>query len=170
MKKIASALLVSAAMTASAAAFAADTPVYAGVLAGDQYLGVLGGYQIDKMYSVELHYAKILTPDVTITGGSTKTDAYHTGVNVVAMLPWKIKDVPELSFFVKGGIERQSVKTTSTATFFGTTTSISATVTDTKLALGGGAQYEVNKTFSARAGLGVMGPRTDLYVAAIFRF
>jgi len=148
-------------------ALAEDSPVYVGVLAGDQYVGVLGGYQIDKMYSVELHYAKILTPDVTAFGSSIKTDAYHTGANVVAMLPWKIKNVPELSFFVKGGIERQSVK--ATTTFTGGST-FSVTTTDTKLALGGGAQYEINKTFSARAGLGVMGPRTDLYVAAIFKF
>lgn len=164
MKKLLAVVLLGTAIATPA--LAEDSPFYVGALAGDQYLGVLGGYQIDKMYSVELHYAKILTPNVAFPGQSTTYDSYDVAANLVAMLPWKIKNVPELSFFAKGGIERQSVKTTITAGG----TSFSATATDTKLTLGGGAQYEVNKNFSARAGVGVMGAHNDLYVAAIFRF
>jgi opacity protein-like surface antigen len=165
LKKLLAVVLLSI-TTIATPALAEDSPVYAGVLAGDQYFGVLGGYQIDKMYSVELHYAKILTPDVSAFGMTTKTDAYNAGVDLVAMLPWKIKNVPELSFFAKGGMERQSVKVTTT----NGGTSVSATTTEMKLSLGGGAQYEVNKSFSARAGLGVMGAHNDLYIAGIFRF
>jgi opacity protein-like surface antigen len=164
VKKLLAVVLLS--ITIATPALAEDSPIYVGALAGDQYFGVLGGYQIDKMYSVEVRYAKILTPDVSAFGISTKTDAYNAGVDLVAMLPWKIKNVPELSFFAKGGLERQSTKVTTT----GGGTSISATTTETKLSLGGGAQYEVSKSFSARAGLGVMGTHNDLYVAAIFRF
>ncbi len=164
MKKLLAAVLLS--ITVATPALAEESPVYVGALAGDQYLGVLGGYQIDKMYSVELHYARILTPDVAAPGRSTTYDSYDMAANLVVMLPWKIKNVPELTFFGKGGVERQSVKTTIAAGG----TSFSATVTDTKLTLGGGAQYEVTKNFSARAGIGVMGAHNDLYVAAIFRF
>ncbi len=171
MKKVLAVLLLSTAVATPA--LAENSPFYAGVLAGDQYLGVLGGYQIDKMYSVEAHYAKILTPDVSIPGLSTKTDASNAGVNVVAMLPWKIKNVPQLSFFAKGGLERQSTKITTTYNellwrydhFFA-----SITTTEMKLALGGGVQYEVNQVFSARAGLGVLGSHNDVYIAGIFRF
>lgn len=174
MKKVLAVLLLSTAVATPA--LAENSPFYAGALAGDQYFGVLGGYQIDKMYSVEAHYAKILTPDVSLPGMSSKTDASNAGVNLVAMLPWKIKNVPQLTFFAKGGLERQSTKVTTTYTttnfFTGATTTSSAsiTTTETKLALGGGAQYEVNQNFSARVGLGVMGSHNDLYIAGIFRF
>ena len=164
MKKFLAVILLSIAMATPA--LAEDSPFYAGALAGDQYIGVLGGYQIDKMYSVEVHYAKILTPNVTFFGQSISYNSYDTAVNLVAMLPWKIKNVPELTFFAKGGLERQSVKSTYTTGG----TSYSVTATDTKLTLGGGAQYEVNKNFSARAGVAVMGAHNDLYIAGIFRF
>lgn len=152
--------------TAFATTAHAESPVYAGLLAGDQYLGVLGGYQIDKMFSVEAHYAKILHPDVTITGGSIKTDTSMIGVDVVALLPWKIKQVPELTFFAKGGMDYVSNKV-STTSGAGT---LEVSTKETKLTLGAGAQYDVSQSFSARAGFGVMGYRNDLYVAGIFRF
>ncbi len=161
MKKLLAVVLLSITIATPALA---ESPVYGGFLAGDQYLGVVGGYQIDKMYAVELSYAKIFTPDVLAPlGVTTKTDAYNAGANLVVMLPWKIKNVPELTFFAKGGLEHKSTKVSVTGL-------PSVTTTETKLALGGGAQYDVTKNFSARAGVGLMGTHNDLYVAAIFRF
>ncbi len=161
MKKLLAVVLLS--LSIATPALAEDAPVYGGFVAGDQYLGVVGGYQIDKMYAVELSYAKIFTPDVIVGGMTTKTDAYNAGANLVVMLPWKIKNVPELTFFAKGGFEHKSVKVSTTGL-------PSITTTETKLALGGGAQYDVTKNFSARAGVGLMGTHNDLYVAAIFHF
>lgn len=163
MKKLLAVALLSSAFATQAQA---ESPVYAGVMAGDQYLGILGGYQIDKMFSVEAHYAKVLRPTVNIPGGSIKTDTSMIGVDVVAMLPWKVKQVPELTFFAKGGMDYVSNKVSTTSG--GTTLEVSTK--ETKLTLGGGAEYEVNKNFSARAGFGVMGYRNDLYIAGIFRF
>jgi hypothetical protein len=60
LKKLLAAVLLSLAV--SAPAFAESSPFYAGAVAGDQYLGVLGGYQINPMYAVEAHYAKVLHP------------------------------------------------------------------------------------------------------------
>lgn len=137
-------------------------PFYVGGFAGDQYLGVLGGYQFDKMFAGEVHYAKVLTPDVSVPGGSIKTDNYSLGADVVVTLPWKVQKVPELSFFGKGGLEYVSTKVT--------TVGIAVTTTEVKLTLGGGAQYDVTKNFSARAGLGILGSHKDLYAAAIYKF
>jgi opacity protein-like surface antigen len=162
-KLLAVALLLSAAVAVPAHA---ESPVYAGVMAGDQYLGVLGGYQIDKMFSVEGHYAQVLHPNVAIPGGSIKTDTSMIGADVVVLLPWKVKQVPELTFFAKGGMDYVSSKVSTSSG--GTTLEVSTK--ETKLSLGAGAQYDVSKSFSARAGFGVMGYRNDLYVAAIFRF
>jgi opacity protein-like surface antigen len=163
LKKLLAVALLSSAFATQAQA---ESPVYAGVMAGDQYLGVLGGYQIDKVISVEAHYAQILHPTVNIPGGSIKTDTNMIGVDVVGMLPWKVKQVPELSFFARGGIEYVTHKVSTSS---GGTT-LDVTTKETKLNLGAGAEYEVTKNFSGRAGFGVMGYRNELYVAGILRF
>lgn len=164
LKKLLAVFLLST--TIATPALAANSPFYVGAVAGDQYLGALGGYQINPMYAVEVHYAKVLHPTVNTGVGTIKTDNFGTGADLVVMLPWKVQKVPALSFFGKGGLEYVRDKVTTTA--FGTT--ISATTNELKLNLGGGAQYDVTDNFSARAGVGVMGFRNELYVNAIFRF
>lgn len=163
MKKLIAVALLSSTFATQAQA---ESPVYAGVMAGDQYFGVLGAYQIDKMFSIEGHYAKVLHPTVNTPTGSIKADTSMIGVDVVAMLPWKVKQVPELTFFAKGGMDYVKNKVTTTVGGI----SGEVTTNETKLTLGAGAEYEVNKNFSARAGFGVMGYRNDLYIAGIFRF
>jgi opacity protein-like surface antigen len=155
LKKLLAVVLLSTAIATPALA----DPFYVGAFAGDQYLGVLGGYQIDKMFAAEIHYAKVLTPSVNTPAGSISTDNHSYGADVVVTLPWKVQKVNELSFFAKGGMEYVSTKVTNVAA-----------VNETKLTLGGGAQYDVTKNFSARAGLGILGSHKDLYVAAIYKF
>jgi opacity protein-like surface antigen len=161
MKKVLAVAILS--ISLATPAFAEESPIYAGALLGNQYVGVLGGYQIDKMYSVEISYATVLTPTVNFAGGSSSVSDHSLAADLVVMLPWKVQKVPELSFFAKGGAERHSVKVSTTGLPDVTTNEI-------KLKLGGGAQYDVTKNFVARAGLGVMGSRNDLYVSAIYKF
>ena len=73
MKRIITAILLSTAFATPA--FAADSPFYAGAMAGDAFIGIFGGYQIDKMFSVEAHYSKVLTPDIRVVSfpGLTKS-------------------------------------------------------------------------------------------------
>jgi opacity protein-like surface antigen len=163
MKKLLAVMLLSTAVATPA--LAEDSPVYAGAFAGNQYLGLLGGYQIDKMYSVEVSYSTVLTPTVNTGAGSIKTDNSSLAADLVVILPWKVQKVPALSFFGKGGMEYVSTKVTNTV---GGNTSVSTN--EVKLKLGGGAQYDVSKNFSARAGVGVMGNHNDLYVSGILKF
>lgn len=158
MKKIAIAVLLSA--FAAAPAVAADSPFYAGAQLGDGYIGGFGGYQIDKMYSVEASYIKsdsVSTPLI-------ETDRSSIGVVGVAMFPLTLKGAPPFSLFARAGIERTSTKVKST--IFGT--SISAT--ETGLVLGGGAQYDFSKNFSARLGLDIEGESDSLYLSALYKF
>ena len=164
MKKLLAVMLLSTAVATPA--LAENSPFYAGVLAGDQYLGVLGGYQIDKMYSVEVSYASVLTPTVNFGGTSIKTDNSNLAAELVVVLPWKVQKVPELSFFGKGGMEYVSTKVTTTLG----ASSYSVSTNEVKLKLGGGAQYDVSKNFSGRAGVGLLGSHKDLYISGIFRF
>lgn len=164
MKKLLAAVLFSA--TIATPALAQQTPFYVGAVGGDEFVGVLGGYQIDKMFSVEAHYSKLRLPDYSLFGTRYDVDGSNMGVNLVVMLPWQIKQVPKLTFFAKGGIERTKVKT-SVSDWWGYS-SVSATSTD--LVAGGGADYEVTKNFHARVGKQLVGERNDFFVAAIYKF
>jgi opacity protein-like surface antigen len=172
LKKLLAAVLLGTAIATPA--LADNSSSYGGVLVGDQYIGVLFGAPIDKTLSVELSYAKVIAPttNVTLLGTTTsnKVDTGIFGADIVGQLPWKVQTVPQLSFFAKGGLEFVSTKHTGTISGAGTTVSVNSSSSEVKLTLGAGAQYEVNKAFSARAGLGLMGSHNDLYVAAIFRF
>ena len=183
-KILAAALLLSATITTPAYAAkvipapaakatpvsATNTPYYAGVLVGDAYFGVFAGYQIDKMWSAEVQYAKANVPDVSGTLGgvpfSTKINSSNITVSAVALFP--ITQVPNLSVFGKAGVERNSTEVTMTS---GTvTTSISTS--GIKLAAGAGVQYDLNKNISGRAGIGLLvdGDHKELYIAGIYKF
>jgi opacity protein-like surface antigen len=155
MKKIIAAVLVS--MAAAAPAFAQTTPFYVGAHVGDGFIGVSGGYQIDKMFSVEAHYNSL-----NVTSG----DGSSIGVSGVALFPLKIQKVPQLSVFAKVGVERTTIKTS--VTFFGNTVTAKGTQTD--LLVGGGAQYDIDKNLSARAGVNLTGESNSVYVSGIYRF
>ena len=146
----------------AASAVAAGSPFYAGLQVGDGYIGGFGGYQIDKMYSAEVHYIKV--DSISIFGMST--DISSIGVAGVAMFPMTLKGAPPFSLFAKVGVERASAKVKFSAPFPASTT----IVTDTSLTLGGGAQYDFNKNVSARLGLDFQGEADSLYISAIFNF
>lgn len=151
--------------------FAEESPVYVGALLGDSYYGVLGGYKIDKTLSIEGYFSKVVTPSVTVAGMTTKTDTSIIGVNCVGLFPLHLPQAPQLSLFGKIGLDRLSAKVTTSGTpFFGAPIDTSVTSSEIKLSLGGGAQYDFNKNFSARAGLGIAGARNDLYFAALYKF
>lgn len=164
MKKIAIAVLLSAfaaAPAVAAPAVAAASPFYVGAQLGDSYIGGIAGFQIDKMYSAELTYIKF----DEISAFGTTVNASSIGVAGVAMFPLTLKGAPPFSLFAKVGIERTSVKAK-----FANFPALNTTVTDTGLVLGGGAQYDFNKNFSARLGLDIEGMADSLYVSALYKF
>lgn len=150
--------------------FAEEVSGLVGAMVGDSYVGIIAGAKLDKMFSVEAHYAKVLVPDFNTPIGSTKVNNSNIGVDCVALFPLGIQKVPQLSAFAKLGMERVTVDSTITTTIFGTTTTLSSSTSEFKVAIGGGVQYDVTKNFSARAGLGLMGARNDLYFAGVLYF
>ena len=161
-KIIASLLLLSAAVAApaSAAAFvssAPTTPFYAGVQFGDATT-IFGGYQIDKMFAAELDYSKY--------------NEYVTsmGVHGVALFPLGLTGgAAPLSVFAKVGIVRTTVTLPSICVFTFCTTEYTDSTID--LGFGGGAQYDINKRFSARAGLNFGEYKSgELYISGIIKF
>lgn len=154
----------------STPSFAEESSGLIGAMVGDSYVGIMGGMKLDKMFSVQARYSKVLVPDINTGVGSIKTNNTNIGVDVVALFPLNIPKVPQLSAFAKGGMERVTTDVTTSTNFGGATTSLTVSTSEFKLAIGGGVQYDVNKNFSARAGFGVMGARNDLYFAGVYYF
>lgn len=163
-KIIAAVMLLSVAVVtpASAADFvssAPSTPFYAGVEVGDATT-VLGGVQIDKMFAAELSYSKY------------NAYASSMGVHGVALFPLGLAGgAAPLSLFAKVGIVRTTV-TLQEPYLCGFAVCYSdKKYSSTDLAVGGGAQYDFNKRFSARAGLNIGEYNSsELYVSGIIKF
>ena len=160
MKKIIAAVLLCT--TFATPAFAEGSPYYAGAQLGDSYVGVFGGYQIDKMYSVEIHYLDF--DSASFPGPARSINVSSIGVSGVAMFPMKLNKVPPFALFAKLGVERTTAKITSATPAF------NYTAHDTDLILGGGAQYDFNNKVSARLGLDIAGEADSLYLSAILKF
>lgn len=171
MKKIiTAALLVSAIFSASS--FAADTPFYAGLRlghtnAGDNTgYGFMGGYQIDKMFSVEASYTSL--------GGhsrvGTNYDYSTIGLAAVAMFPIKSK-IP-FDVFGKVGMDM-------TTYHYDVSGCTNCNINETKFgpSIGAGAQYEFDKAtigfpLSVRVGMDIYSNYSInmIYANAIYKF
>lgn len=149
-----SAALVTPALADDWATSAPTTPFYAGVQVGDA-TSVLGGVQIDKMFSAELMHSKY--------------NEYVTSLGIfgVANFPLNLKNALPLSLFAKVGV----VRTNEDRPYYNCYNYGDCTSNSTDLAFGGGAQYEINKRFSARAGINFgKYKNSDVYVGGIIRF
>jgi opacity protein-like surface antigen len=153
---------------ASPSASVALSPYYAGVQKSSGYIGFFGGSRIDEMFSVEAQYLKF--DGVQSPGGTTTASSF--GVAGIAMFPLRLSDnVPPFSLFAKGGVDLTFIKEPYYSCYFTSCYSYGERKsTKINLTLGGGAQYDFNKSMSARVGLGVSGYNTDVYIAGIFKF
>jgi opacity protein-like surface antigen len=161
-----SAALVTPAFAAGIASTSPTTPFYAGVLVGDGFT-ILGGYQIDKMISLEADYTTYGGRSTINNCGVNNCGNYYDytsfGVFGVATIPLTLKGALPISLFGKVGV----VRTTATSRVAGYNYSAS----DIGLGIGGGAQYDFNKRLSARLGLNInYYYANNLYIGAIFKF
>jgi hypothetical protein len=165
MKKIiAAALLFSAAFAAPA--FAANTPFYAGVAVGNGF-GIMGGYQIDKILSVEADYISYNSNSSFTNCGyyncGNYTNASSFGVFGVGKFPLNLKGASGLSVFGRVGVVRTAWNSSNAGYYYSNS--------EITLGFGGGAQYDFNETVSARLGLSFNSSYSnDLYIGALLRF
>ena len=166
MKKIIAAVLLSTAVAVPA--FAADSPFYVGVQVGDGTT-ILGGYQIDKVYSVEADYTSYDGhTNINYCGNNNNHcgnyyDYSSFGVFGVGTFPMSLKGAPQFSLFGKLGVVRTAHRHRVAG--------LPYPESHTSLGFGGGAQYDFNKNVSARLGLDFNKRYADdLYIGAIFKF
>ena len=155
-KIIATLLLCTAALSSTVfaedfATSAPTTPFYAGVQVGRSE-SIFGGYQIDKMFAAELYHT------------SYNSYASSLGIFGLAMFHDLFQGAPQVSLFAKAGLISTNVGTRCAPGVCSSSNSLD-------IALGGGAQYDFNKRFSARVGLDFNKYNNDeLYISGLVRF
>lgn len=157
---------------ASAPAFAAYTPLYAGIQVDNTSGSALLGYQINKSYAVEAHYTKSDT-HIIHSGITSDTSISALGLAAMAMFPMKLDSGSPYFLFAKAGYERitkdetYSIPSSVTLTlpYNDTVSSI-----ENRVIFGGGAQYDFYQNVSGRVGIDIAGGQRSVYMSAIFKF
>lgn len=170
MNRIGAAVLLY--LIALAPAFAAYTPIYAGVQVDNISGSALLGYQVNKTYAIEAQYTK---SDTHISQSGMNSDTYITTASLaaLAMLPMKLNGGSAYFLFVKAGYARITkeesyyIPTTVTLTF-----PYSGTVTNTenRIFFGAGAQYDFYENINGRVGIDIVGDQRSVNLGAIFKF
>ena len=168
MKKIIAVLLLSAAFAAPAFA---ENNYYAGVQVGNG-IGILGGLQIDKIFSVEADYTSYSNNsyfyrsnfnNCGFSNCSNYVNASSLGIFGVGTIPLQFKGTSALSAFGKIGIVRTAVS----ASYAG----VDYSRTEIGLGAGVGAEYDFHNSLAARAGVDVNSfYSADIYIGGIVKF
>jgi hypothetical protein len=168
MKRImAAALLYSCTFTPSIAA-----PLYAGIQIGDDSVDPFLGYQINRMFAVEAHYAKS-NSNISHAGVTVDTSTVSKGIVGIAKFPMKLREVLPYDLFVKAGYERTNTTDTySGPASFPSLIPNNGSISSQKnqLIIGGGAEYEFSRNLMGRVGLDFLGHDRFVNLSAIFKF
>lgn len=149
-------------------AFAAYTPLYAGVQIDNTSGSALVGYQLNKTFAVEAHVTKSDT-HITDSGVTFDTHIVAAGLAALAMLPMRLEGGSAYFLFVKAGYERlnkDEIYTSSNSTINNGTVSNY----ENRTLFGGGAQYDFYKAWSGRVGIDVVGQNRSVYIGTILKF
>jgi len=142
--------------------------MYVGAQLGDSSVGLLLGYRISKMFSMEFSY-DYLDPIYTSITIRERTRLNASGI---ALFPIKFSLMGPMALYIKVGYGRSTEKFTVNdpgipvppATTTITTTSSSG-VTG-----GAGVHVDLSNSTSARLGVTVVGSEKTTYLAAIYKF
>jgi hypothetical protein len=156
----------------STQAFAASTPLYAGLQLDNTSVSGLLGYKINKVYAVEAHLTRSDT-HISQSGMTSDVNINAAGLAGIAMLPMKLDGGSSYFLFVKAGFERINkeesynipASVTLSLPYSGTATNI-----ENRGIFGGGAQYDFYQGLSGRVGFDLVGDKRSVYLGAIFKF
>lgn len=168
MKRILAAVLVSPLFVAPAHA----APLYTGIQADANSIGVLLGNTIDKTYSVEANIVHTVTK-IEHSGVSVDTKSTRVGISGIARLPMTLADGQPYTLFGRAGVayvskdESYTIPTSVTLTqpYSGKSTSHGL-----KPMLGGGMELNFTKSVTGRVELGFTGKDRAIGLAALYSF
>jgi hypothetical protein len=148
------------------------TPLYAGIQIGDDSVDPFLGYQINRMFAVEAHYAKG-NSNISHAGVTVNTSTVSKSIVGIAKFPMKLREVLPYDLFIKAGYERTSrTDTYSGPASFPSLTPNNGSIKSQKnqLIIGGGAEYDFSSHLMGRVGLDFLGHDRFINLSAIFKF
>lgn len=159
-----------AAQVRAAPAASKNSAFYAGAQVGDSTVGALLGYQISRMYSMEISYDYV----DPIYAPHTTLETSRIAASGLAMFPVKFSEMGAMAIYIKIGYARTTDKSTVTDPGLGipgfpATTTVTTTI-KTGVVAGAGAQVDLSNSTSARLGVNFVGSDRSVYLAALYKF
>ena len=138
---------------------------------GDSSVGLLFGYRLSKMFSMEISYDYV-DPHYTYDTVKTIRERTRLIASGLAMFPVKFSDMGPMALYVKVGYGRSSERVTvDDPGLGGLPASTTVTTTSTTGVTGGaGVHVDLSTSTSARLGINVVGSDKTTYLAALYRF
>lgn len=161
--------LAPAAPTRPAPPAASNSGMYIGAQLGDSSVGALLGYQISRMFSMEISYDYV----DPVYGPTTKQERSRAGASGLAMFPVKFSEMGPMAIYVKVGYgrstERFTVNDPGSPPLLPATTSVTTTST-TGVTGGAGIHVDLSNSALVRLGFNVVGSDRSTYLAAMYKF
>ena len=146
-----------------------NSSFYIGAQVGDSTIGALLGYQISKMYAMEIAYDyvdPIYQPNTTL-------EKSRAGISALALFPVKFNELGPMAIYIKLGYGRTTEKSTVTDPgipgFLPATTTVTTTL-KTGVTGGAGVQVDLSTSTTARLGVNYVGGDRSVYLAAMYKF
>ena len=136
---------------------------------GDSTIGAFLGYQISKMYAMEVSYDYV-DPVRTPT---TSLEVSRIGASGLAIFPIKFSEMGPMAIYIKVGYGRTTEKYTvndpGTPPFLPATSTVTTTI-KTGVTGGAGVQVDLSTNSTARLGVNYVGGDRSVYLAAMYKF
>jgi len=142
---------------------------YIGAQVGDSTIGALIGYQLSKMYAMEIAYDYV----DPINQPNTTIEKSRVGLSALALFPVKFNALGPMAIYIKVGYGRTTEKTTvtdpGTPGFIAASTTVTTKLT-TGVTGGAGVQVDLSTSTAARLGVNYVGGDRSVYLAALYKF
>jgi opacity protein-like surface antigen len=142
---------------------------YLGAQVGNSTIGAFMGYQLSKMYAMEISYDYV-DPVYTAT---TILEVARVGASAIALFPIKFSEMGPMSIYIKVGYarttENYTIKDPGVPGIYPPTTSITTTL-KTGVTGGAGVNVDLSSNTTARLGGNYVGGDRSVYLAAIYKF
>lgn len=147
---------------------------YMGAQVGDSTIGALLGYQLSKMYAIEVSYDYVdPTNTVEVSGATTRLETSRVGISGLALFPIKFSDMGPMAIYIKVGYARTTDKSTfndpGIPGFLPASTTVTTTL-KTGVTGGAGVQVDLSNSSTARLGVNYVGGDRSVYLAALYKF
>lgn len=135
---------------------------------GNSTIGALLGYQISKMYALEISYDYV----DTVRTPTTALEISRIGTSGLAIFPIKFSEMGPMAIYIKVGYGRTTEKYTVNEPAAGPLPATSTVTTTIKTGVTGGAgvQVDLSSNTAARLGVNYVGGDRSVYLAAMYKF